>query len=340
MSKTRGRSLVSWLLTATACAALGFACAGEGVPPPTGATDMSGGSTGGGAGATGSNPTPSGGSSGASSGSGGASGGGTAGSTGAGGSRGGSSGSAGSTGSGGSAGGSSGGGMAGSPGAAGRGGATGMGGSGSTLPPSDPNAPGCKDVIAMDNLVSDFEDGTNGIAAVSGRGGGWYAYNDGTGTQTPDPKGSFLPEKGGACASMYALKTAGSGSTKWGAGVGTDLAVSIAGKKVVYDASMYSAVRFMARAGSATTVRFKVQDKNTVPEGMICKVGMCDDNFGKELMVTTGWQVYTVKFTEMMQEGWGQKFPTLEKNNLYGIQFQFKMGASFELWVDNLAFVK
>jgi hypothetical protein len=171
------------------------------------------------------------------------------------------------------------------------------------------------------------------------RAGGFYAYNDGSGTQLPDPKAPFMVVSGGACASKSALRTTGMGFTVWGAGVGTDLA-NMAGTKMTYNASAYTGIRFMAKAGSAVAVRFKVQDKDTAPEGGVCMKDKCNDDFGKDLMLSTDWKVYTVKFSEMTQQGWGQMFPSVLKDKLYGLQFQFAMGVAFDLWVDNIALVK
>ena len=205
-----------------------------------------------------------------------------------------------------------------------------------TKPPVGGSATGsgCSDKIEMENMIADFEDGTNGILPVGGRGAGFYVYDDGSGKQMAAPSGPM----GGACASMYSYRSVGAGYSKWGAGIGTDL---VAGAmKQSFNASAYSGIRFMARAGSAVMVRFKAQDKNTIPEGGVCKPGGCNNNFGKIVSVGTDWKSYTVLFKDMTQEDWGDIFPAFEKDKIYGLQFQFAKGVDFDLSIDNVAFVK
>ena len=49
-----------------------------------------------------------------------------------------------------------------------------------------PNPPGVTEIPSLD-LVDNFEDSNNGIYETEGRRGYWYTYNDGTGSQEPQP---------------------------------------------------------------------------------------------------------------------------------------------------------
>jgi hypothetical protein len=207
--------------------------------------------------------------------------------------------------------------------------------------PSSPTGPGCTDMIAADNLISDFEDGGSGIAQVGGRNGGWYVYNDGKGMQLPPPGGSVSPVANGACGTKYAFRTTGMGFSEWGAGLGTDLAASITpGKKNPYSIAQWTGIRFMARASSQVAVRFKLQDMVTTPatEGGSC-ASNCYDNFGKVVSIGTSWTKYEVKWSELQQEGWGTK-ATLDPSKILGIQLQFAKGVAFDFSIDTVAFIK
>jgi hypothetical protein len=103
-----------------------------------------------------------------------------------------------------------------------------------------------------DDIISTFEDGTGSVMQVAGRGGGFYMFNDMTGTQTPAP--GALPDAKPVtrCESKFALCMSGSGFTTWGAGLGTDFAPTTAAAggtatKMTYDASKYTGVSFWAR---------------------------------------------------------------------------------------------
>src|SRR5262245_2987136 len=120
---------------------------------------------------------------------------------------------------------------------------------------------------APDDVLANFEEGTGAVLQVGGRGGGFYMYSDGTGTQTPPP--GMLPPatKVNRCMSVYALCVSGKNFTTWGAGTGTDLAPTSggmgAGSKQTYDASKYKGVAFWAKSNSGpVSVRVSLKDKN------------------------------------------------------------------------------
>jgi hypothetical protein len=100
-------------------------------------------------------------------------------------------------------------------------------------------------VAVDDTLIDDFEDGTGNIAPLGGRSGGWFTYNDGTGTETPAPGAPVLPTVIDTSAN-YLLRVTGTGFASegslldggyaFGAGVGVDL-LTKATTVLPYDAS-------------------------------------------------------------------------------------------------------
>ncbi len=205
-----------------------------------------------------------------------------------------------------------------------------------------------------DDVISTFEDGTGSVSQVAGRGGGFYMFNDGTGTQMPPP--GALPDatKVDRCDSMFALCMSGSGFTMWGAGMGTDLGPTSGGgdggtgTKSPYDASMYKGISFWAKAnaGSTGAIRVSLKDKNTAPEGGVCDDSVssgataCNDDWGKALTLTMDWKPYTIMFADMRQSGWGAAYSAFDVKNVYSLQFQVNQGLDFDLCIDDLAFVR
>jgi hypothetical protein len=206
-----------------------------------------------------------------------------------------------------------------------------------------------------DDIVSTFEDGTGNVMQVGGRGGGFYMFNDGstTGMQMPPPGSLPNARMDSRCGGMFAMCMQGSGFTVWGAGMGTDLGMTTTDSggmmvKGTYDASMYSGISFWAKAnmGSSLAVRVGVKDKNTAPEGGVCDPMMssgaeaCNDDWSKNLNLTTTWAPYTIMFSELRQANWGKAFPAFDAANTYSIQFQVNQNLTFDLCIDDLAFVR
>ncbi len=205
-------------------------------------------------------------------------------------------------------------------------------------------------------VLSDFEGGTAKLLDLEGRQGSWFLYDDGTagGTQTP-AKVVNMPlaaEGPGACNSMFAFHTGGSGFDSW-AGVGVNLAPkAMDGKKAGADLSAYSALTFRAKAAAPVLVRVAISDKNTEPDGGVCTVTTvntdktrCADHFGKEITIGANWMDYKIPFSEFAQRGFGLAVPSgLDKKNAFTLFFQARaQGAgalSYDLWLDDVRLVK
>jgi hypothetical protein len=202
------------------------------------------------------------------------------------------------------------------------------------------------DVPAGD-MIDDFEDGNVYLPtdpALGDRIGNWYAYGDGTGVPTAD--GSTFQR---GQDSAYVLRATGSGFTSWGSGVGVDLdnAGGQQSTKVPYDASAYSGITFWARAEAPLAVTFTLPTKETDPSGGVCDAANsgCDHHYYQVIQVDQYWKRYTVNFIvdskNLALEPGGKPKPTgFHANELVAVQFRMASGQDYELYIDDVAFVK
>ncbi len=196
-------------------------------------------------------------------------------------------------------------------------------------------------IPAVDGLVDDVEDNDNQVQKLAGRGGYWWAAKDDKGS-TIEPLGAMKMSEGGANGSKYAVhvtgKNAPAGDMAWGTVLGLRL---VDGQ--LYDASKYAGVSFFAKAGdkSTSTVRLKVADVNSHPDGKVCKDG-CWNDFGKDFTFSHDWQQYRVSFAEMkQQDGWGDpRPPSITPGKLVQIAWAISTpGADFDVWLDDVRFL-
>jgi hypothetical protein len=189
-------------------------------------------------------------------------------------------------------------------------------------------------------LIDDMADGDHGIIPQDGRSGGWYTYDDLSGT------GVTLTSSnpGKICAN-------GSGFSIWGAGLGVSLNAD-ATKTCTYDASIYKGISFNVDfAVNNGMMRFVVQtaDIASVQAGGTCVAtsvlnDKCDDAYGVDLPISAK---VVVPFSYMTQQGWGRVFPTFDPKIILALQWQFKncigatcytSGTSFDICVSNVSF--
>jgi len=183
-------------------------------------------------------------------------------------------------------------------------------------------------VVAPADIIDDFEDGDFNVSPLGGRVGNWYVYGDGTGTLGFDVTGIARG------ASLKGIHTKGKDFTNWGSGMGVDML----GSKTPYNASTHTGVTFWAKAAAAQAVLVVFPDIDTDPGGKLCTT--CDHHYNKTVQVGTGWQRFVVNFADLVLESGTKPEPTMFKpDGLISVQFRFAPGQSYELFVDDLAFV-
>lgn len=197
-------------------------------------------------------------------------------------------------------------------------------------------------------LIDDMEDGDAGIEVVDGRNGYWYSGNDGTaGTQEPPSNAFAMAELGSGDHSAFAASLKASGFTSWGSVIGFNF-VEQATVVKAYDASAHCGVQFWGKAVATTTVRLRVPDGSTHPSGNVCKDGgaanlACYDHFGENVAFTTTWKLHSVQFASMRQTGTGYHPADgkLKTDKLFALEWALPgMGKSYQIWVDDVSFVK
>lgn len=194
-------------------------------------------------------------------------------------------------------------------------------------------------------VIDQMEDGDGTIETTELRGGVWFSFNDKTGgTQIPPADAEvftmskLVPPRAG---SHFAARSRGSGFQQWGAGIGFELY-----NQKAYDVSRYAGITFWARRGEGTesNVRFAVTDSATAPRGGQCKnyvdYSTCSDYFGSDLSLSTEFERYSFNWNDLKQVGWGEPRPdALNTAEAYGVRFQVKAVESFDLWIDDIAFL-
>lgn len=207
------------------------------------------------------------------------------------------------------------------------------------------NAVGAFDMggCTREAVVEDAEDNDHRTLTHQQRGGYMYTFLDEAGS-TIEPVagrlgGTFSQAEGGANGSLYAAHFHGrlSGGSTVYAGYG----LNFVDPKGPYDASAYEGLAFFARRGSDSTssMRLKVPDANTDPEGGVCSE--CFNDFGADIELQEEWTQYVFSFEQLSQmSGWGQPRPgSIDPSQVFGLQFQVSSpGSSFDVWVDDISF--
>ncbi len=200
-------------------------------------------------------------------------------------------------------------------------------------------------------LIDDLEQGTNGaLPSWEGRAGCWYTFASEATTMTPVP----LPT-GSACSFPYstpghssdhAVRAYGKTESSGWAGIGFDLVcpTNNAANKRPYDATGrgYGGISFWAKrgdtAGATSTVRVTFLDRYTDPAGGYCST--CNDNWYKAITLGSAWQFYTVRWTDSLtRQGYGSPQHSFDPSGLMSIQLQYTGGYTFDVWLDDVAFV-
>lgn len=202
--------------------------------------------------------------------------------------------------------------------------------------------------VATDLVIDSIEaegDDTDGtrIAALAGRLGYWYAYQDTSagGEWTSGIVGGNPALQSTDAAVGNAFVVEGVAFSEWGAGVGLGLDAEI-GAECPYDASVYAGVKFQYKSTAA--LAFMVKTDETSPcdgNGAGLCAASCHDHFMKSLPAATAWTEACVTFAELRTAGWGTpSTATFDATGVLGMQWQVgASNASFTLGVDEVEFV-
>lgn len=190
------------------------------------------------------------------------------------------------------------------------------------------------------SMIDDMEDGNQYILNLDGRTGYWSTTTSGTGTITPSPTvtmSAISPARGSSTKGLH-VTTTGFKTAQ----IDVDLNRKTA--RNTYDASAYNAVQFYAKvaSGSLTSAHFAMPDMHTDPDGKLCTATgqQCYDHWATDVSFNTEWALYTVKFADLNQFGWGANGQdTLDAAHVYEIQLSWATSA-MDLWIDDIAFVK
>jgi hypothetical protein len=222
----------------------------------------------------------------------------------------------------------------------------GMGGSGGMGGMMPTNCmPGVADPLRPE--IDNLEDGDPGILPNAGRRGGWYVYNDGTGSQMPAPVPGMPPlhELGGAAGTSYAIHTRGGPFTIFGAGLGI-VPNGVPDKPpCAYDVRPQDGLRFWARGMNANmllrvslpTVATQAPMQGGSCMEMMQGVTTCGDHYGLDFPLTSNWQQVEISWDELAQNGWGQVRP-LDLEHVVNIEFTVVRNVEFDFWIDQVTF--
>jgi hypothetical protein len=207
-------------------------------------------------------------------------------------------------------------------------------------------------------VIDDMEQGTEGrIPACEDRFGSWQTFNDQSegAWQVPAPGGGGAgrPYSPGEREGTHSVRTFGAsgvtasaGNTAWGAGIGFELynPAQKTSVRVPYNAASrgYRGLRFRAKIGpsprAVSRVTLRIPDRNT--DALLKKCTVCYDDYGFEFRMTTSWQTYTVLWTDLVRSGRGVPNLPFDATGITAIQWQFGAGEAYDLWIDDVEFVR
>jgi len=186
--------------------------------------------------------------------------------------------------------------------------AEGGGGSGG-MPAANPAGSGGLAPPTSPLLIDDFEDGDMRAQSPFGW---WYRVNDSTSTQ-----GIGIEPVGAGSASVYALRTHGSGFTDWGAAVGVDLTSDSRS----LNALGYQRLCFVARVEAGTSSAIHVH--------LLRDPGV---HYERAVSLSEVWSRYCMPLADFI----GVDQDVLVPDELIALQFFFEPNAPFEFWLDEI----
>jgi hypothetical protein len=161
-------------------------------------------------------------------------------------------------------------------------------------------------------VIDDFEDGDLRAKVPFGW---WYPVNDKTGTQ-----GFGIEPMSRGTASIYALRTHGSGFRDWGSALGLDLI----GEAAPLDLQSYHQLCFWGRVEAGSSTLLQVH---------LLRGGQ---HYTREVSISEAWTRYCLPltdFTTLTQE-------SLVPNEIIALQFFFLPTDPFHFWFDDVEVVR
>ncbi|MDX2023879.1 MAG: hypothetical protein SF187_26810 [Deltaproteobacteria bacterium] len=139
-----------------------------------------------------------------------------------------------------------------------------------------------------------------------------------------------------ACASAGSLNLTARGYTSWG----VSLVMPFLARNSFYDASAFLGIQFLARGTRYLDGRVNVSDRNSSPVGGHCKssLGECYNHWGRGWKITTEWRLYRLMFDELDQIG-GNRFGPFDVHHVLGLEFAVVGQDSYDLQIDEIAFI-
>jgi hypothetical protein len=218
----------------------------------------------------------------------------------------------------------------------------------STAPPGGDTPAHCDPnpvkATGSDALIEDVEDGDKAVRQAEGRTGYWWLEHDEGCQVMPHDPAAVAPE--GKNSSHFAMRGAVRDCIGWG----FDLGFSLNGKGglCAYDASVYDGVYFWARSGQGKVViHFRAGTRQTEPaaEG---GDGTCDaqgngcwDEYAIDVTLEPTWKLYSAKWSQLKQMGWGKAVPfNVKELTAFHWTAPAKPSDYREIWVDQVGFFK
>jgi hypothetical protein len=209
-------------------------------------------------------------------------------------------------------------------------------------PPPDAPAMITCPMPAADEGIASFEGGLTNDR-VGERGGTPWTVLSGTLDPAMGITGMLAPATGPArCGSTGFLRFTGMANATRSP-ITRALFRNPSGSTAQYlNASAFKGLRMFLRSTGGGTVRVKVPDRNTATPGGVCM--MCNDHFTTEVAVTAEWQLFTLPFAQLKQQGTGDPQPALASGALYSLEIVApRVGQAttqFTLEVDDISFFR
>ena len=188
----------------------------------------------------------------------------------------------------------------------------------------------CTPGIADDDWIADFEAGAPRLRAAGGRADIPFAL-----VKTGEGQiGVGNHAGGGFCGSRIYMTLSGAGITAGRGHVqGQFRSSAVPAAWQFFDARRYRGVRLRLRSNPAAQVSLKITDRQTISS-------LPYDHFSVTISVSEAWTELSLAWGALRQSGNGDARPALDVSALEAIELVVLGLRTFELQVDDIAFVR